>query len=288
MFCRAAVPTIFCVHLLAGMAWSSPGVAADASPPTAAEVRADQQFTTYAYAHEFGSGIYDFNGRTLQVYTLPFSWAVREPEGRVVGWRLQLPVTLGFLDFKASDVISTGLPDRVDSVAFVPGVQFSLKAGEDWTLLPYAQVGASVAEQSEVETTLFGAGLRAERSLPTEAYEGHFAGELIYSAVRYRGDLPNDDFIRLRNGVSLDRATGREWSGHSLRLGFFSYVDVYLDPPTGPTTGIDVPRVQFESGLLLNTRPSLKVLRMPLPGIGLSYRFAGDLSGLRFVIGAPF
>jgi hypothetical protein len=288
MFRRAAVPMMSRACLLAGMAWSSPGAAAEASPATAAEVRADQQFTTYAYAHEFGSGIYDFNGRTLQVYTLPFSWTAQEPEGRVVGWHLQLPVTLGFLDFKTSDVISTGLPDSVDSVAFVPGIRFSLKAGEHWTLLPYAQAGASVADQSEVETRLFGAGLRAERSLPTEPFEGHFAGELIYSGVRYRGDLPNDDFIRFRNGVSLDRATGREWSGHSLRLGFFSYVDVYLDPPTGPTTGIDVPRVQFESGLLLNTRPSLKVLRMPLPRIGLSYRFAGDLSGLRFVIGAPF
>jgi hypothetical protein len=29
-------------------------------------------------------------------------------------------------------------------------------------------------------------------------------------------------------------------------------------------------------------------LRLPLPGIGLSYRFAGDLSSIRFVIGAPY
>ena len=288
MFRRDAVSPMACACLLTGIAWSSPGTAAEASPATAAEVRADQQFTTYAYAHEFGSGIYDFNGRTLQVYTLPFSWTVREPEGRGVGWHLQLPVTLGFLDFKASDVISSGLPDQVDSVAFVPGIQFSFKAGEHWTLLPYAQAGASVADQSEVETSLFGAGLRAERSLPTGKFEGRFAGELIYSGVRYRGDLPNDDFVRLRNGVSLDRAIGRQRSGRSLRLGFFSHVDVYLDPPTGPTTGIDVPRVQFESGLLLDTRPSLKILRIPLPSVGLSYRFAGDLSGVRFVIGAPF
>jgi len=38
---------------------------------TEAEVRADKRFTTYAYAHEFGSGVYDFNGRNLQVYGLP-------------------------------------------------------------------------------------------------------------------------------------------------------------------------------------------------------------------------
>jgi hypothetical protein len=29
-------------------------------------------------------------------------------------------------------------------------------------------------------------------------------------------------------------------------------------------------------------------MRIPLPRIGLSYRFAGDLSSVRFVIGTPF
>ena len=274
--------------VLTAGAWWSPLALAETAPLTAAEARADQQFTTYAYAHEFGSGIYDFNGRTLQVYTLPFSWTLQQSEGTATGWRLRLPVTLGFLDFKSSDVISTGLPDSVDSVTFVPGLQLTMKVGEHWTFLPYVQAGASAADESDVETRLFGAGLRAERSWPVEAFEGSFAGELGYSGVRYRGELPDDDFVRLRNGVSLDRSVGRARSGHTLRLAFFSYVDVYLDPPTGPTTGIDVPEVQFESGFMLDTRPALKFLRLPLPSIGLSYRFAGDLSSIRFVIGAPY
>jgi hypothetical protein len=269
-------------------ALSASAVAATPIGLTSAELRADQQFTTYAYAHEFGSGVYDFNGRTLQVYTLPFAWTLRQPAEQAVGVRLRLPVTLGFLNFKTSDVLTTGLPDSVDSLTFAPGIQLSLKAGEHWTLLPYVQAGASIADQSDVETRLFGAGVRAERSLPAGEFDGRLASELSYSGVRYRGDLPNDDFVRLRNGVILDRSLGKEWSGHDLRLGFFTHVDVYVDPPTGPTTGIDVPEVQFESGVLLDTRPGLKFLRMPLPQIGLSYRFAGDLSGLRFVIGAPF
>lgn len=278
-----------CFAVLAVLACLRPAVAAEMTSWSAAAVRADQQFSTYAYAHEFGSGIYDFNGRTMQVYTLPFSWTVQERDGPGIGWRLRLPVTLGFLDFEPGDVISTGLPESVDSATVVPGIELRMKAGKHWTLLPYAQAGGSVADQSEAETRLFGAGLRAERPLPMQAgLEGTYAGELAYSGVRYRGDLPNDDFVRVRNGVTLDRATGRAWSGHALRLAVFSYVDAYLDPPSGPTTGVEAPRVQFEAGILLGTRPQLRVLRLPVPRVGLSYRFAGDLSGVRIVIGAPY
>jgi hypothetical protein len=279
---RAVLPA------LATLAWLGSVMAAEPTRFTAAELRADQQFTSYAYAHEFGSGIYDVNGRTLQVYTLPFSWTVREAAENKFGWRLILPVTLGFLDFETSDVLSTGLPDSVDSAAFVPGIEATIRAGEHWTILPYVQGGASIADQSEVETRLLGTGLRAERSLRVAGFDGTYAGELSYSGVRYRGDLPNDDFVRLRNGIILDRSLGREWSGHDLRLAFFTYADVYLDPPTGPATGIDVPTVQFESGLVFDTRPKFEILGLPWPRIGLSYRFAGDISGVRLVIGAPF
>lgn len=89
-------------------------VAAHAASPTSltgAQVRADKQFTTYAFAHEFGSGVYDFNGRTLQVYGLPLAWTLREGEAARPGLRLRLPVTLGFLDFEPKDVLDTGLPE---------------------------------------------------------------------------------------------------------------------------------------------------------------------------------
>jgi hypothetical protein len=77
-------------------------------------------------------------------------------------------------------------------------------------------------------------------------------------------------------------------AGRQVEWGSFTVLDVYVDPPTGPTTGLDVSRVQLETGLALGTRPVWHVWRMPMPRLGISYRFAGDLSGIRFVIGAPF
>ena len=254
-----------------------------------ATTRADQQFTSYAYAHEFGSGVYDFNGRTLQVYNLPFGWTAVEPGKDQAGLRLRLPVTLGFLDFRAADVIDTGLPDQVDSISFVPGAEFEFAVADDWRLLPYVQAGFSGASESDVATDLFGAGIRAEHAFTAGEFEGLYAGAATYSRVAYHGEsLPDDDFLRLRNGVEIKRNAGFSLYDHPIEYGLFAAIDYYADPPTGPTTGIDVPRTQFETGIVFGARPEWKVWKIPLPRIGLSYRFAGDLSAVRFVLGAPF
>jgi hypothetical protein len=254
-----------------------------------ATTRADQQFTNYAYAHEFGSGVYDFNGRTLQVYGLPLGWTAVEPGKDQAGLRLRLPVTLGFLDFRTADVVESGLPDQADSISFVPGVEFEFVISDDWRLLPYVQAGFSTASESAVETDLFGAGIRAEHVFAAGEFEGLYAGAATYSRVAYKGQsLPDDDFLRLRNSVEFRRNAGFSLHDHPIEYGLFATVDMYADPPTGPTTGIDVPRTQLETGVVLGARPEWKVWKIPLPRVGLSYRFAGDLSAVRFVLGAPF
>jgi hypothetical protein len=276
------------IVVLVGTLATAASHAAQPEAWTSAEARADKQFTTYAYAHEFGSGVYDFNGRMLQVYGLPFALTLRAEDRAGPGIRLKLPLTLGFLDFQASDVISTGLPDGVDSVSFVPGFEFDFALSENWDLLPYLQAGFSVADESNVETRLIGAGLRVETIFPARTFAGLYASEITYSGVDYRGDLPSDDFVRLRNSVEFTRGTGHSVGDYQIEWGLFTVLDVYADPPTGPTTGLDVPGVQVETGLIFGTRPSLQIWRVPLPRLGLSYRFAGDLSSIRFVIGSPF
>jgi hypothetical protein len=65
-------------------------------------------------------------------------------------------------------------------------------------------------------------------------------------------------------------------------------VDLYVEPPNSPVTGRDVQRRQTELGVSLSLDPPPSRLGIPLPALGLSYRIAGDLSGWRLAIGAPF
>ncbi len=252
------------------------------------DAKAEAQYTSYAYAHEFGSGVYSFGGRTLQVYRLPFARRLRHASSGRPGIALKMPLTLGFVDFKPLDVDESGLPQKIDSLSFVPGLEFEIPLNERWRLRPYAKAGVSFADASEVDSVLFGAGIVAEYVFELAGARGTARSDLIYSRVDYRDQLGDDDFVRLRNGAELARGTGYSISGYELEAGGFAVLDLYPDPPEGPVSGAGVANAQFELGMMLGTRPGLRVWRLPVPRIGLSYRFAGDLSAVRIVFGTPF
>jgi hypothetical protein len=47
-------------------------------------------------------------------------------------------------------------------------------------------------------------------------------------------------------------------------------------------------RHQIEAGLSMSTSPALKLWFVPVPWIGLAYRAAGALSGVRIYLAFPF
>ena len=74
-----------CLAALLALGASSP-----AAPAATAASSGDLAFASYAFAPELGSGIYESNGRALQIYRLPFAFDQE-------GWRLTLPVTLSLI-----------------------------------------------------------------------------------------------------------------------------------------------------------------------------------------------
>lgn len=252
--------------------------------------RAERQFANYAFAHELGSGVYETGGQVLQIYRLPFAWRYREASADVTGISLLLPATLGFRDFQPTGILQEELPDRIDSISFVPGIALEFLRGAHWRVRPFMKVGVDIANQNDIGGTLYSLGVQNEylRSLD-DGWQLHFRDDLIYSGVNYRGTLPTDTFVRWRNAFeatnSLARHDGR---AHEAETGFFAVLDWYLDPPTGAVTGVDVAEAQLELGVMIGARPALRWRRWSLPRVGLSYRFAGDVSAWRLVFGAPF
>jgi len=250
------------------------------------DTRAEQQFANYAFAHELGSGLYQTGGQLLQIYRLPLKWEYREATRDTPGIALLLPTTLGFLDFSAGQLVEYDLPDRIDSISFVPGIGLEFLRG-NWSLRPFARVGVEIADQTDVAGTLYSVGVYNEYGRHfADGWRLRFRDDFLYSGVNYRGDLPSDTFVRWRNAVEGTNAP--QGSERALETGFFAVLDWYIDPPTGLATSVEIPAVQFELGVMLGTRPALRWGRVPIPRIGLSYRFAGDISAWRLVLGAPF
>jgi hypothetical protein len=260
---------------------------AQTAPPSA-----DQAFASYAFASELGSGVYEINGRALQIYRLPFAFE-RE------GWRLTLPVTVGLLDFRSSDVIALNLPQGIGSVSLVPGLEQDHLLTPDWWLTHFAKAGYTKASGNAADSVQFGLGLRStwrrpgtrtdsQGSVLPRAVEYVLLNELNLAVADLRGPLPGDSFLRLRNAAQWDFGTAAHLGERHLRIAPYLLLDVYLEAPTSPITHRDADRYQKEVGFSMSLEPRPTALGIPLPALGVSYRIAGDLSGWRLAIGAPF
>jgi hypothetical protein len=255
-----------------------------------AETREDQAVgasLNYVFATELGSGVYDLDGRTLQIYRLTYDKVLREADADSTGLKFVLPVTFGFLDFSPFDVLSEGIPTRIDSLSVVPGVELDYLLPRDWHLIPYARAGLSVASSS-VDGWLWGLGVRLERRKDWHGWNSFTMSELNLAGVGYRQDVRDDQFARLRQGFDLTRGTGWKVRDREVELGLYAIFDVVLDPPTMPVAEARKQPLQAEFGFTFSTRPVYHLGWFDAPRLGFGYRLAGELSAWHFLIGKPF
>src|SRR5687768_18618838 len=102
--------------------WALLALLAGAVHAQTAEEEQDEavgQSINYVFATELGSGLYDLDGRTLQIYRYTWRKDLREGDDDTAGVRFVLPVTAGFFDFSPLDVVSEGPPTQVDSFSVV-------------------------------------------------------------------------------------------------------------------------------------------------------------------------
>jgi hypothetical protein len=271
---------------LAAICALSPLAARGADP---APGGSDVPFASYAFASEFGSGIYDIGGRTIQIYQLPLSFQLREPtpENSPPGLTFLIPVTFGFFDFKPEDLLHLEVPHSIGTLSIEPGVELEYRFGA-WLLHPYMRVGATVASSSEAHAAIYSLGVRGDYTFEALSAVGLWSEQLTHAGVRYTGDVPNDSFTRLRNAAKLRRTFRWSIRGRAVEVEPYGIVDIYAKAPTGPSTGISANTLQFAAGLEFGVHPMWEVFGFTLPHIGVGYKAAGVLSGWYLAIGDQF
>jgi hypothetical protein len=242
----------------------------------------------YAFAAELGSGVYDFGGRTLQVYRLPISWNLRTATTERTGLRLRVPVTAGFLDFKTEDILEGQLPTSIDMLSVAPGLEWEFLPKEGWSVRPFIEAGLIFASGSHVDSINANAGIQADYTWDSRLGEVRWSTRLNYTRVNYQGCEANDEMARLRTGLDWPGALSFNFGKRQADIGAFTLVEWYLDRPGNPA-GVDtLPKFVLETGLMMRLRPMPTLWGFTAPRLGISYRFAGDFSGFRFVIGETF
>jgi hypothetical protein len=247
----------------------------------------EQNLVNFGFATQLGSGVYSASGRTLQIYRLPFGYTLRESDPDQVGIELTLPVTLGFYDFKLQDVATTGLPSSIDSLSFVPGVTLSYPVTPAWRLEPFIEGGFSRAQSSQANAAVYAGGLRSRYSFDARSFASLLYNDLVYAGVSYRGAVPSDEFARLRTAVTARRPfSSRSRADYLL----YAMQEYYLKQPRGPIDSAESrgSPVQYEIGITFGATETWRIWNIPLPRVGVGYRFGPGLAVYRLVLGSPF
>ena len=222
------------------------------------------------------------------LYRLPFRYAVFAEEEHSFGLQLTLQTTFGFYDFRTSDSPDTGLPDDVDTFGVQPGLELRFLPTQHWLLRPYLEAGYSDDRAGEASAWLYTAGVRSLLTHDFEASRARlfFGNDVFVARADPGGGLPDDDYAMLQTSVELRTPLGPTFRGEPVDAGLYLVQDLSFDAPHFPIEGGGTGAAdQYVAGITIGTEPQARWWKVPLPRLGVGYRFAGDLSAWRFVIG---
>lgn len=248
-----------------------------------------QSIADFSFASQIGSGVYTAEGRTIQIYRLPFSWNLKDRGANAWGVRLLMPVTLGFYDYRVEDVLQAPLPHSLDTASFVPGVELSHLAPHDWIVSLSGQVGIAKERTSTADALTFALGSSAGHSFDQGPWQFHYQTTLTYAQTHFR-DIGKDAMLRLSSGLEARSALHIDFRGHALDFGPYLLNEWYLQrpaPPLAPDAG-RVVAVQWEAGVTFGSIEPLYLWKIPIPRLGIGLRLGDSLAALRLVFGAPF
>ncbi len=248
----------------------------------------------YAFASQLGSGIYSVNGRTVQIYGIPVRFTAIPAEGRAWGLDLTMPVTLGFFDFKTKDLANLDLPTHIGTASVMPGVHFKIPREGGWTIEPYAEIGAAKDFEGGQTAWVWTTGLRNEWLRPWQGFEWLIVNDAFWAGA----DAPDSDrldYVEIRTGTEFGRmfrAEAREgrhewdWTVYAASYYYPSNL-VLVSGNLGEETVFEG-HWQWEIGATFGVRPRKYLWKIPLPRIGLGYRFGDGVQAVRLVFGRPF
>jgi len=249
-----------------------------------------EELPNYAFGAYLGNGIYSASGLDVQVYNLPLGVTLRRLEGRDYGVRLRLPVSMGFFNFKAADILESGLPDAVETLSFVPGVEFQFPVRRNWVLTPFLDAGGGRNSTGGQVTYIFGAGVRSLFVFHGEGFTFRLGNTLLYAGNRAAGEDLSSDFGSFVTGIDARHPLGFNVGGHQVDVSLYAanYLYSNLEFRRFRVDPIDVV-VQYETGVTFGTTtvPGHWIFRLA-PRLGLGYRFGDGLSVMRLVLGMPF
>lgn len=247
-----------------------------------------QEPANYAFANYLGTGFYSTSGRDVMVINIPMTFEPEEQGPIVYRWRLA--PSLGFFDFDFdSDEIGENVPDSVDTVAIIPGVEFDFPVSDNMTLVPYFDLGWSKNFTSNEDVAIYSIGVSSIYKFQAQQKEHLWVNRLIYAGYRTQSANVTDSFASLQTGV--DWKTPFRWgpSGRGSYTSIYGIAYWYFDQVSfrRPDEGNETVTSSYELGATYGFDKPIDLYLFELERVGFGYRWSDDLNVWRLTFNLP-
>ncbi len=253
-------------------------------------VEDDQDLINWYYAATFGTGIYAAGDRTVGVLKIPVSRTLRESSDDQWGLRLILPVTIGVYNFSFDSVVEDGLPDRLNTLSFVPGFEFEKRIVPRWLLRPYVTAGMGWELDGDESAVIYDVGARSRFRLGTHR-------ETVFSLVNWlsmAGFIPSggqhEPLGMFAIGVDVEAPFGGTLFGRTVVLSIVPIYYYYFRRLRFPEFDDPDNKIHEEGELAFSVlaKQPFKVLGINVDRVGVALRYGDDVSGIRIFTTLPF
>ncbi len=259
-------------------------------PGPSRAVRDPQDLLNWYYAASFGTGFYTSGDRTVTVLQLPYSYSLRQAGDGVSGLRLKLPLTLGVYDYNADSVFAGDLPGNLNTLSFLPGLEWEIPLTRRWNVKPYFSGGFGMELGGDESALIYDFGLRSRYLVGKhQGVEFAFVSSLKAAGYRPQGG-PTQPFGVLAIGFDLVIPTDRVLFGRNAYIGFTPSYSYYFNK-VGFAQFDDADnrlREQFELAVSVMSRKPWTLKYFDVDRFGLAFRSTNEVFGVSLFTSLPF
>lgn len=242
----------------------------------------------WAYSAAFGTGTYRIGDDRVFVLRVAPQHELGKIADERVTVNLRLPITVGVQDL---DLGIQGIPDSIQTLSFVPGLQLEYPVNDHWTLKPFGHFGWGWDLSGDEQANIHFAGVNSRYAIRTEeTFRIDLLNALQWYGYRTDSDL-SDRFARMVTGLEANWRLG-DWTVHDRKvylkphiLHFWYFDNIGVRQIASPPVEL---KQEVEFGLALGARERISILLFEVDRIGIGYRVGNESNGIRFYVASVF
>jgi len=239
-----------------------------------------------------GGGIYISGDQRVLVLRFSPKIRLRDERTHRFGVRLRLTGSIGVYEFDQDELEEIlgdafDLSDLVGTWAAVPGVEFPIRVLDNWTLMPFGDIGVGSDTKVHDVTVITGFGARSRAEFHDGRHEHVLWNELIFANNHQQETREPDAYRLFKTDYEMRGIVDYKLFKRDFDLGLLLKSDFYFDElEVGPPDATSEVRERWEIGLTTGATQRTKFFYdlVTAPRLGLSYRFGEGTRAYRLVV----